>query len=199
MRSSPMQPSPFRSATSLALAIGALAVGLAGCSDDDGTCGTGGAPSSGLTASSADVTLVYGDLTFLAGNDCPDLTVFPDIISLSLEGRQTNGGDGLITLCIPRPDLLMDGVRTLGDFMSNADIQIIDLNGEDASGCTYAFDSTRIPTGGGTGAGVCDNGNAPAGFALSLDGAISLRRTCNGTTDTVGVTLVGRVAVTERP
>lgn len=157
-----------------------------------------GAPSSGLTASSADVTLVYGNLTFLAGNDCPDPDVFPDIISLSLEGTETSGGEGRITLCIPRPDRLMDGLRTLGDFDSSADIQIIDLNGE-ADGCTFTFDDTRIPTGGGTAAGVCDNGNDPAGFALALDGAIGLRRDCNGTVDTIGVTLTGRVAVTERP
>jgi hypothetical protein len=191
-----MQPSPFRSATSAALVVGALASGLAGCSDDS-SCGPMGAPTSGLTASSADVTLVYGDLTFLAGNDCPDLTVFPDIISLSLEGKQTDG-DGLITLCIPRPDLLMEGQRTLGTSQSMADIRIFDLTGS-ADGCTFAFDSTRVPTGSGSGSGVCDNGNDPDGFALNLDGAISLIRDCNGTKDTVGVTLVGRVAVTERP
>lgn len=156
-----------------------------------------GAPSTGLTASSADVTLEFGNLTSLAGNDCSDPAVFPDVVSISLEGQQTNGGQGLITLCIPRPDLLTSGQRTLGVFNSNADIRIIDVTG-DADGCTFELESARPPTGSGTGEGVCDNGNDPAGFAISLDGAISLRRTCGTTVDTVAVLLEGRVAVALR-
>jgi len=167
-----------------------------GCGDD-ATCGTMGAPSAGLTASSAEVTLEFGNLTSLAGNDCSDPAVFPDVVSISLEGGQTNGGQGLFTLCIPRPDLLTSGPRTLGVFNSMADIRIIDLTG-DADGCTFALDSTSPPTGSGSGEGVCDNGNDPAGFAISLDGTISLRRTCGATVDTVDVVLAGRVAVTLR-
>ena len=177
--------------------LGALAlVSSAACSDDD--CGPMGAPSSGLVASSVDVTLEYGDLTSLAGNDCPDPNAPAGVVSISIEGSQQNGGAGLITLCIPRPDLLTPGVaRTIGTSQSMADVRIFDLGGE-ADGCTYAFDATRIPTGRAAGIGVCGNGDSEAGFALDIDGAVSLRRTCGQTIDTVAVTFVGRVAVSKR-
>lgn len=179
---------------SLCLSLISAALAASGCSDD--ACGPGGASSTGLTASSADVTLAYGGLTFLAGNDCPDPDVFPDIISLSLEGFQT-GGAGRITLCVPRPDRLMSGNRTLGDSMSMADVRIIDLNG-DVGGCAYTFDDARPPTGTATATGVCANGTDPAGFALALDGVVSLTRTCGAVSDTIEVTLAGEVAVAER-
>jgi hypothetical protein len=179
------------------LCLSLISLAAAGCSDD-GTCGPGAAPTSGLTASNADVTLVYGDLTFLAGNDCPDPTAPEGVVSLSLEGFQADGGAGRITLCIPRPDLLMSGARTLGTTAAKADVQIIDLNGEVAS-CAYTFDSARAPTGTATATGVCANGNDPAGFALALDGGVSLTRTCGTMVDTIDVTLAGEVAIAERP
>jgi hypothetical protein len=173
----------------------AAAIGLAGCSDD--ACGPGGAPASGLVASSDMVTLSYGGLSGLLGNDCPDPAAPEGVISLSIEGRQTDDPLGLITFCVPRPDLLMEGERTLGTATSNADVRIIDLQGN-AGGCAFRLDSTRLPTGGAQASGVCDNGDSPDGFALSVDGALSLLRTCGGTTDTVAVTLRGRVAVSRR-
>jgi hypothetical protein len=181
---------------SLCLSVISAALAASGCGDD--TCGPGGAPSRGLTASSTDATLVFGDLTFLAGNDCPDPDAPAGVISLSLEGFQTDGGAGRITLCIPRPDLLMSGARTLGTPTSTADVRIIDLNGTAAS-CTFAFDSSRAPTGSATATGVCSNGIDPAGFALSIDAAVTLRRTCGAAVDTIDVTLAGEVAIAERP
>lgn len=194
-----MQHSPSRSCiergATRALAAAAAALGLAGCDGD--TCGPGDAPASGLAASGDQVALTYGGLTSLLGNDCPDPAAPEGVISLSIEGRQTGGAAGLITLCIPRPDLLMEGDRTLGLNLSSADVRIIDLTGA-AGGCTFALDTAQPPTGAAQATGVCANGDAPDGFALSLDGAASLRRTCGATVDTVAVTLGGRVAVERR-
>ncbi len=92
----------------------------------------------------------------------------------------------------------MQGNRTIGTSLSMADVRVFDLMGSDDTGCTYTLDSTRPPTGTATGAGVCASGDDPAGFALDLDGAVSLRRTCNGTTDTIAVALSGRAAVARR-
>ena len=190
MRSSLMSRSLFLSSTSLALATLVVVPG-AGCSDD--ACGPGGAPKTGLLASSVDVTLSYGNMTSRAGNDCPDPAAPSGVVAITIEGTQTDG-TGFITLCIPRPDLLMDGMRSLGLTTSMADIRVIDLQGAAAS-CTYTIDTTRLPTGTGAGAGVCSNGTNKAGFAIDLNGAVSLRRTCGTTTDTIGVKLTGKVAI----
>lgn len=184
-----MWRSPYLSSTSLVLLL------LAGCNGDD-DCGTMGAAADGLTASSVDVTLTFGQMISRAGSDCPDPAT-PDIIAVTVEGRQTDG-TGFITLCIPRPDLLEMGNRTLGHTTSTADIRIIDLDGA-ANNCTYKIDKTRVPTGMGAGMGVCDNGTNSAGFALVLDGAVSLTRTCGATVDTIGVKLSGTFAVPAEP
>lgn len=186
MRSSLISRSLFLSAASASL----LGVGLGGCSGG-ASCGPGGAPASGLLASSSEVTLTFGTFTSRAGNDCPGAD--PSVVSLSIEGTQT-GGTGLITFCVPRPDQLGDGDRTLGLDPSAADVRIVDLMGTTDT-CSFAIDKTRLPTGTATGAGVCDNGTNPAGFALALDGALSLRRTCGTTVDSVAVTLTGTVAI----
>ena len=166
-------------------------VAALGCSDD--SCGPGDAPKVGLVAGSIDVTLTFGNMTSRAGNDCPDPSAPAGVVAVSIEGSQ-EGGTGLVTLCVPRPDRLMEGNRTLGTTISSADIRIIDLHGS-AGSCTYALDSTRPPTGTGGGSGVCNNGIDKAGFAIELDGAISLRRTCGATIDTIAVKLTGSVAV----
>lgn len=190
-----MSRSRSLSTSSLLVALaGSGALGAAGCGDDD--CGPGGAPASGLTVSSAEVSLVYGGLSALAGNDCPDPDAPAGVVSVSIEGR-TADDTGLVTLCIPRPDLLMEGGRTLGTALSTADVRIFDLGGT-VDGCTYALDTTRPPLGTATGTGVCSNGNDPAGFAIEIDGNVSLRRTCGPAIDLVAVALSGRVAVSLR-
>jgi len=192
-----MRRSPFPSSTDLAVLLATLVAAAgagAGCSDD--TCGPGGAPATGLVAAGDQVTLTYGNLSGLAGNDCPDPSAPEGVISRSIEGTQTDG-TGLITLCVPRPDLLMSGPRTLGTITSQADVRIVDLQGM-ASGCTFTLDSSQQPTGTATATGVCADGADPAGFALALDGSVTLRRTCGATVDTVTVTLSGTVAVGSR-
>ena len=61
------------------------------------------------------------------------------------------------------------------------------------SGC--GIESTRPTTGTVKASGLCDAGADKAGFALTVDGGISLRRTCPTATDTIAVSFVGTVAV----
>ena len=162
------------------------ALALTGCGNDD--CGPGSAPASGLVASSADVTLTYGNLSAGANNDCPDPMAPTGVVSLTVDGTQTDAS-ALITLCIPRPDLLAEMDQSLGTA-----VRIIDWNGE-KDGCTYAFESSRVVSGTAHAVGMCDNGTNDAGWALGLTGNISLRRTCPTVSDTIAVQLDGLVAV----
>lgn len=159
----------------------------AGCGDDE--CGPGGAPQNGLVASSAEVTLTYGNFTSGANNDCPEVDMSTGIISLTITGTQTGtAATNYATFCIPRPDKLADGVPI------GSGLRIVDLNGE-ADGCTYSFVGGSVPTGTARATGLCDNGKDPAGYALVVDGNIVLRRTCPTATDMIAVTLSGTVAV----
>ena len=172
-----------------------LLVLVAGCPSDGESCGPDGAPAQGIAATNADVSLMYGNLSSLSGNDCPAPDAPSGVISLSIEGTQV-GGTGLITFCIPRPDLLADG-RTLGTTANMGQIRIVDFTGM-ANGCTFAHDSTMPPTGMAKGTGVCKNGTDEAGFALELTGTVNLKRTCGAAVDSVALTLAGKVAVTSR-
>ena len=113
------------------------------------------------------------------------------VISLTLDCTQADG-TAIITLCIPRPDQLTKMDQPLG-----TGLRIIDLNG-DKDGCTYAFEGTRPVTGTVHVSGMCDNGTNDAGYALGINGNISLRRTCPTMTDTIAVTLDGTVAVKQK-
>jgi hypothetical protein len=162
-----------------------------GCNGDD-ECGPGSAPASGLTASSADVSLVYGGLSSGANNDCPDPDIpIGEIVSVTIEGSQQDTGS-LVVFCLPRPDKLANETLQLG-----TGLRIIDFNGE-KDGCTYAFEASRPVTGTVSSSGICDNAEDPAGWALTIDGNISLRRTCPAATDTIAVSLTGTVAVTAK-
>ncbi len=143
-----------------------------------------------------DLAVTYGNLSSLSGNDCPDPAAPDGVVSLSIEG-QALGGTGLVTFCIPRPDLLGSGNRTLGN-TAMGDVRVIDLQATTAT-CSYRARSTLpAPTGTVTATGVCDNGTNPAGFALSIDGALMVERTCGATVDQIPITIAGRVAVTSR-
>ena len=165
------------------------ALAFAGCGDD--SCGPGDAPEFGLVASSGEVQLTYGGFTSGANNDCRDPMAPEGVISLTLEGTQ-QGAASIITLCIPRPDLLIKMEQPIGE-----GLRIIDLNGE-KDGCSYAYDSSRIATGTVRAIGMCDNGTNDAGYALDIDGNISLRRTCGTTIDTIAVGFRGTVAIAQK-
>ncbi len=157
-----------------------------GCSDD---CGPGDAPAFGLLASSADVTLDYGNLQSGANNDCPDPDAPSGVVSLTISGTQMDS-PSIITFCVPRPDLLQTMDQPIG-----SGFRIIDFNGE-KDGCTFTYESSRPATGNAHAVGMCDNGESSAGWALAISGNISLRRTCPTMTDTIALTLDGNVAVT---
>jgi hypothetical protein len=179
----------FLSSTSLVLAAGAQ---VAGCSDD--SCGPGGAPDTGLVATGDAVALTYGHLTSGLNNDCPAGDAPPGVISLTIQGMQTDG-TGLVTLCVPRPDRLARQPQALGLDVASAEVRLVDISGT-ANACNLSIDRTQPVTGSATSSGLCGNGSDAAGFALVLDGTVSLKRTCGATTDSLQVALHGRVAVT---
>lgn len=175
-----MQRSLFLSSTSLALALHAT-----GCSDD--ACGPpSGTHSAGLLASSADVVINYGNLRAGINNDCGTT---PEVISLTLQGSQAGGEGGLLTLCVPRPDLLQKGTQRLG-----SEVFIIDFNAV-VDGCMYNIERGRPVTGDVTTTGMCGNGGDEAGFAMTIDAALSLTRMCPTANDIIAVTFAGTVAV----
>jgi hypothetical protein len=175
-----MYRSLFLSSISLAAALA-----NAGCSDD--SCGPGSASKpNGLVVGDQDQKLTYGNLVASKNHDCPDPTA-PDVEPLTISGSQTDG-QGLLTLCIPRPDQLIGGVP-LG-----TGVRIIDLHGT-FNGCTYSYESTRPVQGTVVGHGVCNNGTDAAGFSLVFDDHISLSKDCTTTTDTIAVNMNGEVDV----
>jgi hypothetical protein len=167
------------------------AAALAGCSDD--SCGPGGAPDTGLIAGGDAVTLTYGHLTGGLNNDCPAGDAPPGVISLSIHGTQSDGS-GLVTLCVARPDLLAKQAQALALDVAGAQVRLVDLSGS-ANSCSFVIDRAQPATGNATSSGLCGNGSDAAGFALVLDGSLSLTRTCGATVDSIRVTLHGRVAV----
>lgn len=181
---------PFPFVISLALATG--------CSGSGDSCGTSGAPSTGLVATNADnsATMTFGDLHAGLNNDCPASDAPAGVTSLTVQGTQTDSGaQGFFTLCISRPDLLATQAQPLGLNGSTAAAQLVDTTGT-ANNCSLAIDTTQ-PAGGTVSAnGLCEDGGDPAGFALIVEGTLHLQRTCNTTVDSIGVTLRGRVAVT---
>ncbi|HEU0037228.1 MAG TPA: hypothetical protein VFQ53_41745 [Kofleriaceae bacterium] len=188
-----MSRSPFRSSTSLALLALAVAVAATtiGCGDDD--CGPQGAPTSGLVAGDDQITITYGNLTAGLNNDCPDADAPDGIVSMTIMGQQTDG-TGLLTLCVSRPDRFASEELGLGNDVAASDVHVVDVTGS-ANNCTFRLDTTRPPTGTASSDGLCNNGAGTEGFALVVDGALSLQRTCGTTVDSVSVTLRGRVAV----
>jgi hypothetical protein len=97
-------------------------------------------------------------------------------------------------LCVGRPDLLARQAQALGHDVAGAEVRLIDVRGTSGA-CSYTIDRGQPATGTATSTGLCGNGGDAAGFALSIDGAASLTRTCGTTVDSVHVTLHGKVAV----
>jgi hypothetical protein len=168
--------------------------GAAGCGGDADSCGPGGAPDVGVVATGGGVTMTFGNLVGRVNNDCRTSDAPSGVISVTLTGQQSDGS-GQITLCIARPDLLAKQSQPLvADVPGSGGILIVDLDGS-AVNCSFSVDQTMPVTGSATSTGLCSNGSDPAGFALSLDGAVALKRTCGTTVDSLSVSLRGRVAV----
>lgn len=179
------------STRALALAC-AAGLSLGASCDGDPECGTGGAPASGIVAAGDQANLEFGNMTAGENNDCPAADAPEGVISVTIQAVQTNG-TGLFTLCIERPDKL-NSTQALGLNMAGTPVHVVDVTGM-SSGCSFELDTTVTPTGTARAEGACANGVDPAGFALVLDGTISLERTCGATVDTIPATLSGRVAV----
>ena len=190
MRSSRTSVSRFLSITSLLL--------LAACPSED-DCGPGDAPAE-IAATGLGVELTFGGMISGANNDCP-IDGTPDgVVSMSIQGTQVGNSIGFFTLCVPRPDQLTAG-EDLGIDDPASDeppVRIVDISGSDL-GCSYNYDNTP-PTGTARAEGLCDtSGLGEGGFALVLDGQVTLSRDCGGVEDTGVVTISGSVAVQPDP
>jgi hypothetical protein len=172
----------FLSTTSLALAVAA-------CSDDGGSCGPKSAPEFGLVATNgSDVALTYGGLSSSPNHDCPDPNAPMGVEALTVTGP-LSGGTGFINFCIPRPDLLATTPGRLG-----FEVKLVDLSST-LNSCQLTLNSAAVPSGTVTADGMCDNGQNKAGYALTVTGNAVLSRDCGGTIDMVPVALSGTVAV----
>jgi hypothetical protein len=108
-------------------------------------------------------------------------------------------GAAFDTLCLPRPDLIEGGT----DYPLRPDVQpvpagdrvqVIDVDADLAGDCTWTLEGT--PSGTARFEGLCDGGADPAGFALTLDGSVTVREDCPATPPvSVDVTLGGTVRV----
>lgn len=172
-----------------------LITSLAGCPSDGDECGPGDAPDDGLVATGLGVELTYGGLAAGPNNDCPVDGTPEGVISLTIAGVQTDLPGGLFTLCVPRPDLLSAGESLGIDDPASEDpaVRVVDVSGADVS-CEYDLDDTVPPTGTARAEGLCDPTGA-GGFALVLDGEVTLTRTCGAVIDSVVVQLTGTAAV----
>ncbi len=186
----------FRGAASVAVSITALgpaALALVlqvNCSDP---CGPGSAEPNGLRATTADgsLNIAYAAMTAGANNDCPDPAMPPGegVISLTIAGNE-EGAVAPIVFCVPRPDKLQNGALSLGK-----DFQVIDVMAQ-ANGCTYTVVRPVDAAGTASVSGMCENGVGAAGFALTMDGSVTLLKRCMGLPDAnVSVTLLGTIAV----
>lgn len=96
-----------------------------------------------------------------------------------------------IVFCIPRPDKLS------GEVSIGSAVKVVDIFAE-ADSCSFELADGESPSGAARFDGLCDHGANPAGYSLSLDGDVVLRRECATSTDLVAVRLAGTVAVQAR-
>jgi hypothetical protein len=172
-----------------------LITSLAACPGDGEVCGPGDAPDDGITVTGLGLELTYSGLLSGENNDCPIDGTPEGVISLTIAGTQVGDAQGLFTLCVPRPDQLGSGEDLGIDDPASEDpaVRVVDVGGSDIS-CIYDLDSSVAPTGTARAEGLCDPTGAE-GFALVIDGEVTLTRTCGAVIDTVVVTLAGRAAI----
>jgi hypothetical protein len=172
---------------------------LAGCPGEQ-ECGVGSNPATGIKASGVDFTMTFDNVTSSENNDCPVAGTPQGVISLTLDGVQTDG-TGIFTMCFQRPDRI-NGDSALGPDLPGEDIpaRLVTLLGE-SNGCTFDLIdpfTEPSPKGTATGTGACANGTDPAGFTLALDGEATLTRTCGASVEFVTATLSGNIAIMPR-
>jgi hypothetical protein len=162
---------------------------LAGCPGGGETCGPGGAALDGLQLAGTGVDVRYTELGASPNADCPAVGAPDNVTSLTINGTQT-GAAFAITLCVSRPDLIETQTQQLG-----TDVKIIGIGATLGGGCTLASSNAMPATGTVIGAGLCNNGRDPAGFALTFDGVVPMKRTCGANVDVLDLALTGTVAV----
>lgn len=194
-----MNGSRFAFATVAAAALGASALAGAGCSGDDCAAGPGEAPAAGLSLTTSGGTVLYGRARSSPNNDC---TPFQgrEPTSLTVDMVQVDPATDtslFLTLCIPEPDALSDGVVALGYETSDADILLIDAFAQNADGDLFRLDT------GASGldataelSGYCEDGGAPEGYAIALAGSVPITSSRDDTmTDEIGTFGGGAIAV----
>lgn len=189
-----MPRSPFRSSTEVVVALCA-AMSLAACSDDDGSCGPGGAAADGITVTIGGETLRYGGFTSSVNNDCT--LAGSGVISTTIQGTQ-QGGSAQLSLCLPRPDLLGGAAPLSANHVPpTADdrVQLFDVSATLSTGCTARLVVAATPTGTATFDGYCAGGTDPAGYALTLAGTAPVTVTCPAGPSETTATLAGTAAV----
>jgi hypothetical protein len=170
---------------------------LAGCPGDDAVCGFGDAPVDGIVVAGGGDSFEYGGFQAGQNNDCP---AEDGVVSVTVFGGQVDpAGAAFVTLCLPRPDLIESGTAypLTPDVQPVPDtdrVQVIDVDADHADDCAWSINGA--PSGTASFEGLCADGADPAGFALTLDGSITLREDCPAIPPVdVEVTLGGTVRV----
>jgi hypothetical protein len=169
---------------------------LLGCPNNSSeTCGPGSNAGSDVVATGSGIDASYSALTSHENHDCVAPNTPAGVVALTIDGVAV-GGDGLFTLCIPRPDLLATQPMGLASTSSTgSDVQVIDMTGSAGGGCTFALDQTAAVSGTISAAGLCDEGSA--GYSLSINAGVTVDVSCgSGSATSVSVTASGTVAVT---
>jgi hypothetical protein len=192
-----MLRSLFLSATSV--------LALAACGDDDATevCGPSDDAGDAITVSAESQVFRFASFTVAANNDCPAPAPPAGLISVTIFSQQIEpAGTGLITLCLPRPDLVEGvGVEVPLDpdnHPAEADdrAHTIDVDADLGNGCRWVLDAATPPDGTATFTGVCGDAEDARGFELALAGTVALIERCTGMPDrAVTATLAGSVVV----
>jgi hypothetical protein len=164
---------------------------LLGCpSNSSETCGPGSNAAADFLASGSGIAASYGQLTNHENHDCVAPNTPDGIVALTVDGVAAGG---LITLCIPRPDLLATQTMDLANASSTgSDVQIVDLTGSATGGCTFALDDTADVTGTISATGLCGEGSA--GYELSFAAVVTVDVTCgsgSATPTSVNATATG--------
>jgi hypothetical protein len=166
---------------------------LFGCPNNSSeTCGPGSNASVDLDATGSGIAMTYASLSSSENHDCVAPNTPAGIVALTIGGTAAGG---LITLCIPRPDLLATQTMGLANTSSTgSDVQVVDLTGSATGGCTFALDDTATITGTISATGLCGEGSA--GYSLTVNAGVSVNVTCgSGSATAQTVTVSGTVAV----
>jgi hypothetical protein len=150
---------------------------LLGCPNNSSeTCGVGSNAAAVFSAGGSGITASYGQLASHENHDCVAPNTPDGVVALTIDGVEV-GGAGIVTLCIPRPDLLATQPMGLANTSSaGSDVQIVDLTGSATGGCTFALDATAEVLGTISAPGLCGEGSA--GYELTFAADVTVDVTC---------------------